>query len=220
MAPSSIPESAAVFPLPNAVLFPRASLSLHVFETRYREMTRYAVRSGGLLCSALLRPGWEEEYEGSPAVYDVGCVGRIGDLHETEDGRFYYTLYALGRVRFRDFLQTEPFRIARLEPAPEPEVPRDESARRDTLELLASYAAVLQLLNPNVSDSLALPTGVPLPDAVDQVLMRLDFDVHTKQRLLSEVDPRGRCRWVTKLLSTLLHGLHEQGQGQGQSVLS
>ncbi len=26
---------------------------------------------------ALLKPGWEKEYEGRPAIHDVVCVGRI-----------------------------------------------------------------------------------------------------------------------------------------------
>ena len=29
-----------IFPLPGAILFPRAQLPLHIFETRYREMVR------------------------------------------------------------------------------------------------------------------------------------------------------------------------------------
>jgi len=214
MPAPSIPESAAVFPLANAVLFPRATLALHIFEPRYREMTRHALRGGAVLCTALLRPGWEDDEEGAPPVHEIGCLGEIRDLHETEDGRFFFTLCAVARVRFRAFDQEEPFRIARIEALPEAEVPRDGDTRRETLDLVAHYAAVLQLLNPAVSDSLALGTGLPLEEAVDQVLMRLDFDVHMKQRLLEDADPRGRCRWVTKLLGTLLHTLQEQGRGE------
>lgn len=209
----AIPETAAVFPLPDTVLFPRASVSLHVFEARYRAMTRYALERDGVLCTALLLPGWEQGYEGSPPTYDVGCVGTIRDLRETEDGRFYFTLSALGRVRFERFVQDEPFQIARLQPLEERFVAEDESARRDTLEMLANYAAVLQLLNPSVSDTLALGTELPLPDAVDQVLMRLDFDAHMKQRLLEELEPTLRCRWVTRLLGALLRNLRHAEEG-------
>jgi Lon protease-like protein len=213
METPAIPETAPVFPLPDTVLFPHASVSLHVFEPRYREMTRYALERGGVLCTALMLPGWEEGSEASPRVYDVGCAGAIRDLRETEDGRFYFTLSAIGRVRFRSFLQEEPFRIARLAPLEERAVARDEASRRDTLEMLASYAAVLQLLNPAVSDSVALSTELPLPDAVDQVLMRLDFDAHTKQRLLEDTEPVLRCRWVTRLLGALLRNLRRAEQG-------
>jgi Lon protease-like protein len=209
----AIPESAAVFPLPDTVLFPRASVSLHVFEPRYREMARYALERDGLLCTALLLPGWEEEYQGSPPIYDVGCVGTIRDLRETEDGRFYFTLSAIGRVRYREFVQEEPFRIARLQPIEERVVAEDESTRRDTLEMLTNYAAVLQLLNPTVSDSVALGTDLPLPEAVDRVLMRLDFDAHMKQRLLEDVEPVVRCRWVTRLLGALLRNLQRAEEG-------
>jgi Lon protease-like protein len=209
----AIPESAAVFPLPDTVLFPRASVSLHVFEPCYREMTRYALERGGVLCTALLLPGWEAQSTRSAPIYDVGCAGVIRDLRETEDGRFYFTLSAIGRVRFRRFLQEEPFRVAQLLPLEERIVEEDEASRRETLEMLASYAAVLQLLNPTVSDSVALSTELPLPDAVDQVLMRLDFDAHTKQRLLEDAEPVLRCRWVTRLLGALLRNLRRVEEG-------
>ena len=43
----TLPEVIPVFPLPNVVLLPRAVLPLHVFEERYREMTRDVLRAAG-----------------------------------------------------------------------------------------------------------------------------------------------------------------------------
>ena len=51
-----------VFPLPNAVLFPRTVLPLHIFEPRYRAMVSDADAGDGMIAIALLEPGFEKDY--------------------------------------------------------------------------------------------------------------------------------------------------------------
>jgi hypothetical protein len=46
----------------------------HIFELRYRQMTDEA-SSDGLIAVALLQPGWEGDYYGSPLVHPVACAG-------------------------------------------------------------------------------------------------------------------------------------------------
>ena len=58
-----------LFPLPNVVLFPNVFLPLHVFEPRYREMVADAVASDRMIGIVLLRPGWEDDYDGRPPIY-------------------------------------------------------------------------------------------------------------------------------------------------------
>ncbi|HXX93988.1 MAG TPA: LON peptidase substrate-binding domain-containing protein, partial [Planctomycetota bacterium] len=66
-----------LFPLPNVVLFPHAFLPLHIFEPRYRSMTRGALEGERLIGMALLKPGWEGDYYGNPDVHEVIGVGKI-----------------------------------------------------------------------------------------------------------------------------------------------
>ena len=54
-----------VFPLPDVVFFPDTTLPLHIFEPRYRRMTEDALRSDRLIAMAVLKPGWERDYQGS-----------------------------------------------------------------------------------------------------------------------------------------------------------
>jgi len=61
-----------IFPLPNVVLFPNVFLPLHIFEARYREMVADALKSDRLIGMVLLRPGWQRDYEGRPAVLTMG----------------------------------------------------------------------------------------------------------------------------------------------------
>jgi Lon protease-like protein len=72
-----LPPIIPIFPLPNVVLFPSVFLPLHIFEPRYRAMVRDALGGDRIIGMALLRPGWDAHYEGSPAVYEVGCAGLI-----------------------------------------------------------------------------------------------------------------------------------------------
>ena len=66
-----------LFPLPSVVLFPGVFLPLHIFEPRYREMVADALQADRLIGMVLLREGWNDDYEGRPPVYDVGCSGVI-----------------------------------------------------------------------------------------------------------------------------------------------
>src|SRR3712207_569670 len=90
---------ARLFPLPNLVLFPSVIQPLHIFEPRYRQMTADALAGDRLLAIVLLRPGWEEEYEGRPAVYPVACLGHIAAHQRLEDGRSNLLLRGLRRIR-------------------------------------------------------------------------------------------------------------------------
>jgi len=50
--------SVPIFPLPNCVLLPGGLLPLHVFEPRYRELTRDCLAGPQLVAVARLRPGY------------------------------------------------------------------------------------------------------------------------------------------------------------------
>src|SRR3990172_2373376 len=66
-----------LFPLPNVVFLPHTLLPLHIFEPRYREMLADCLAGDRRLAVVLLRPGWEAEYYGRPAVYSVAGAGEI-----------------------------------------------------------------------------------------------------------------------------------------------
>src|SRR5258708_6203161 len=62
----------AIFPLPGALLFPRARLPLHIFEPRYRAMIADAVAGDQRI--GMVQP---RDDTAVPALFDVGCLGRI-----------------------------------------------------------------------------------------------------------------------------------------------
>jgi hypothetical protein len=97
-APEPLPATVPVFPLTGAVLFPRGVLPLNVFEPRYLAMVRDAMAASGAAnrMIAIVQPRGRGE---PPALFDVGCVGRISDFRETDDGRILIALAGISRFR-------------------------------------------------------------------------------------------------------------------------
>ncbi len=111
---------ARLFPLPNLVLFPHVVQGLHVFEPRYRQMMTDALADDRLIAPILLQPGWEEEYEETPAIEAVACLGQIAWHESLPDGRFNLRLRGLSRIRIVEEVQTDKlYRVARAELVPD-----------------------------------------------------------------------------------------------------
>jgi uncharacterized protein len=96
----------SIFPLAGALLFPRAHLPLHIFEPRYRALVKDALARDRRIGMIQPRDGAEP-----PALFDVGCVGRISQVEALEDGRFNIVLEGLTRFRLLSEIEvTTPFR--------------------------------------------------------------------------------------------------------------
>src|SRR5207244_3224125 len=102
--------SAPLFPLPNVVFFPKTRLPLHIFEPRYRQMMHDALSSDRRIAIALLRPGWEHDYYGNPAVHEICCAGTIETFEELEDGKFNLVLGGEQKIRIVKVFGETPYR--------------------------------------------------------------------------------------------------------------
>lgn len=95
-----LPPAVPVFPLSGALLLPRSILPLNIFEPRYLAMVRDAMAAGGAAhrVIGIIQPRVEGE---PPPLYDVGCLGRITDFRETDDGRILIALTGVTRFRIQ-----------------------------------------------------------------------------------------------------------------------
>ncbi len=92
-----LPAEIPVFPLTGALLLPHGKLPLNIFEPRYKAMVEDALtdhRLIGMIQSDASAP----EREDGPALFGVGCLGRLSSFSETGDGRYLIAL--TGLVRF------------------------------------------------------------------------------------------------------------------------
>jgi uncharacterized protein len=150
-----------VFPLPNVVLFPHAVVPLHVFELRYRTMVRDALAGERLIALALLKPGWEGDYHGSPAFHDLGCLARFEGVEWLPDGGYDLELLGLSRVRLGAPVREYPYRAVRVELLPEAPYTEDDpvvvSERRVLLDLYR------RLVGPSARQAEGVGPGEDLP---------------------------------------------------------
>ena len=112
--PVSIPKVIPLFPLPNFVFFPRTYVPLHIFEPRYREMVQAAAASHRMVGMVLLREGWEADYAGAPAIFAMGCVGRMMNVQLLSDGRLNILLQGLRRFEIQHEVGAESYRQGRI----------------------------------------------------------------------------------------------------------
>ena len=104
-SPSDLPDIIPVFPLPGALMLPRARLPLNIFEPRYLAMLDDAMRSDHRLIG-MIQP-LESRNDGPPQLRRIGCAGRVTSLSETDDGRYLIAL--TGVCRFRVKTEVEGF---------------------------------------------------------------------------------------------------------------
>jgi Lon protease-like protein len=194
--------SARLFPLPNLVLFPHAIQPLHIFEPRYRQMTADALAGDRLIALVLLRPGWEEDYEGRPSVHPVGCLGKIVADQRLDGGRYNLVLRGLRRVRLRDEVPTDRlYRTARVEglhDAAPLDAPAAAALRARLAEQLPRWVAPgAGALEPFHK---LLDSDLPAGALCDIFAFALPLDVALKQELLEELDVSARARRLLEVL--------------------
>jgi len=195
----------AVFPLPDVVFFPRTILPLHVFEMRYRAMVKDALASDSRLAVALLQPGWQADYEESPAFHDIATIGRIDGLERTRDGRYHFRLVGETRVRLRETVREKPYRLVRYEPLPEGPVDDDDpEIQRAKLDLLASHGCLVRELTSREISGLVLGDAIPFEAAVNGACAGLPAEPHVRQRLLEMDDLVERYGSAAALLDEVL----------------
>ena len=194
-----------VFPLPGVVFFPHTVLPLHIFEPRYREMIRDAAKGHGLIAVALLRPGWEQNYEGNPAFHEVATLGRIEDLESLADGRFDLRLVGLSRVSLGGVVCDAPYRtVEAREIGEHPVNESDDEIRSAKLDLLASHGCLMRELTDDDSRGIVLDDRIPFETVVNGACANLPVDAAIRQALLEEGDLRKRYRRVAHLLDNVL----------------
>lgn len=89
-----LPARLPLFPLPGALLLPRARLPLHIFEPRYLAMFDDALKTPGRLIG-MIQPA----DDAGERLHQIGCAGRITSFTETDGNRYMITLTGISRFR-------------------------------------------------------------------------------------------------------------------------
>ncbi len=190
-----------IFPLPNLVLLPHATVSLHIFEPRYRAMTSDALDSHGLIAMAVFDGDrWHDEYAGTPPLRPHVCVGYITRHRRHDDGKYDLLLQGICRARIEEEIEHDPYRKAILRPT-EPNLPMeiDLSDMRKRIERLLAcdtlkHLAAASALRIYMSDE--VPTAV----LIDLAALTVSGSDEERYAALAECDTERRGRWLEKML--------------------
>lgn len=197
-----------LFPLPNVVLFPKTLLPLHIFEQRYREMTRRAIEGDGRIAIVLLREGWEESYFKNPPVHEIACLGRIERYEELEEGKYDIVLAGVRRVRLLREIEHSPFRMAEVEALGEQAVDLDQTeiVRRHN-QMAGLFSRFTELATAGKYETGALVPRLDFEGLVNLVATTLNVPAEDKQSLLEMDDLGGRCDALIPVLQRQLETL-------------
>ncbi len=187
-----LPPTIPIFPLPNVVLFPNVFLPLHIFEPRYRAMSAAALESDRIIGMALLRPGWERDYDGRPPVYAVGCAGLITHAERLGDGRYNIVLQGLEKFRI-DRRGADTRRIASPTSTSLEEPVSDAETRRDARGAAAAGSAAGAAAQRPRRRAEALPATMADDDLVNALAQYLELEPVEKQALLERAGPARRA---------------------------
>jgi len=180
------------------VLFPGATLPLHIFEERYKLLIGRCLEEKLPFGVVLIRKGNEV---GEPAEpFDVGCTAHILRVQHLQEGRM--NLLCRGGKRFRvetttqeaPYLTGEVSLIDSLCEADEQTANLADTAAA----LFAEYFRLQLAVSNQWSRSLGMPDEPG--ELSDFIAARLAVSLWTKQRLLEELSVRARLSMEVEVL--------------------
>ncbi|HZV57096.1 MAG TPA: LON peptidase substrate-binding domain-containing protein [Sphingobium sp.] len=203
-----MPRRLAIFPLSGALLFPRASLPLHIFEPRYRAMISDVMARDQRI--GMIQPSGPGE---PPPLFSVGCIGRVAEIEALEDGRFNILL--AGEARFRVLRELDvatPFRQVEADvfPCEADEVGILASSERAALEDEARRFATRQGYKVDW-DAVTRLDDETLVNGIARIV---PFDPAGKQALLEANTVSQRSELAIQLMQFI-----RKGDGRSDAIL-
>lgn len=188
--------SLPLFPL-FTVLFPKATLPLHIFEDRYKRMINSCIENKTNFGVVLIKSGVEV---GGPATpYTIGTEAKITEVKRVEQGKMNLVVLGIRKFKIKEIIQSEPFLKAEVQFLPA------ESLHQNLLPLMHQVEELFEQYLNLVSfiSGQALPklnwndSPVDLSHLIPQIL---PISLAQKQTYLELFDPQERLKKEIVLL--------------------
>ena len=212
-----LPEQLPVLPLRNTVIFPGVPTQLLVGRDGSVELMRTALEQGRVFAAVAQRDTQVEDPKPED-LYSVGIVGLVHRTFNLPDGNMQVLVRGLQRVELIDYVQLDPFLVARV-------TALKESGTEGQQEILALAQNLSQLFQKMVGlvsgleDDLQV-TAINLEKQPVQlshcVASGLDLPLAEKQKLLEEDNIKKRLKALTVILNNELSILEMGSQIQSQ----
>jgi ATP-dependent Lon protease len=195
-----IPDALPVLPLRGGtVVFPLAVLPLTVGLPRSVHMVDDVMRGNRMLALVAQR-NEDTEQAGPDDLHRIGTAALIHQLMRAPDGSVRLIVQGLERIRLLDFIATEPYLVARVEPAPDRVSTGVEvdGLRRAALDLFRRLVTLI----PEVPDEVAVAAEtITEPRQVAYLIASTGLiDAAARQEILELDSVEAKLRRLIELL--------------------
>ncbi len=163
-----------LFPLPDLMLFPGQVLPLHVFEQRYRQMTRDLLDGSGELVLGTVLGEDKQSLAGVASVQPVAGLGRLEKYEKLPDGRYLVVVLGISRVWVEPIGGERIYPVCRIE-----DLPDEDPAENPELQMRLRHC----ILESAVLDE--LPVSTSTGQLADLLIMTTKMDVHQRYELFA-----------------------------------
>jgi len=209
MKKEDLPAQIPVFPLSNFIIFPKATVPLNIFESRYIDMINDSMKSTKTV--GMIQPKTSAIGNNVPELHEVGCLGKITSFKETEDGR--YLIELKGLIRFENIkeLTTEKkYRILNVnyENFIQDLKSEKEDLKFSDLELIFKDLKSLFEKRGFIINWKALEKQ-SLDETINALAMASPFSLEEKQVLLEAKNLDMRKNKIAEILSTYTYDIYD-----------
>jgi ATP-dependent Lon protease len=116
----SLPDTLPILPLRGLVVYPETAVPLTVGQPRSVQLIDDAVAGEGerlIGLAASRKP--ELENPGPEDIFSIGVVAQVHRLFRAPDGTIRLLVQGIARLTIKEYIQTEPYLVAKVEPNPE-----------------------------------------------------------------------------------------------------
>ena len=207
---NDLPNELPIFPLSNAIFFPKTLLPLNIFEPRYKQMTEHAVDGNKLI--GMVQSNQNINHKGKPEVYNIGCVGYIEFYSSTPDGRYLINLKGISRFKIKEEISTESlYRKFLVDYKDFASDFNDTKIKNiDTIGLIDKTKKLFEQYQ--LSTDWKIVEKVEPEQLINSLSMICPFTISEKQRLLETKDIIDRNEVLNKIINFYVLGNSENNK--------
>ena len=207
---TDLPHELPVFPLSNAIFFPKTLLPLNIFEPRYKQMTEHAVEGNKLI--GMVQSNQKVNEKGKAEVYNIGCVGYIEFHSKTPDGRYLINLKGISRFKIKEEINTN--NLYRKFSVDYNDFSSDFDEQKtggiNTIELIEKTKKLFEQYQ--LSTDWKIVEKVETEQLINSLSMICPFTISEKQRLLETKNLIDRNEILNKIINFYVLGNNENNK--------
>lgn len=211
--PENFGNEVSLFPLPEVVLFPGVIQAFHIFEPRYKQMTRDSLATDRLIALTMLKSDTGAE---KPDICQMICIGKIIADVRLSDGRYNLVVGGVCRALIEEEIGTKLlYRRAKISIPQETNLhsPRLDDLRIRIVEIYRQLAETGGYQIGEILESIGRP-DLSFSQCLDFATHFSEAPAEQKQRILELLDLEQRAEAVLKILHSLRDSLQVQPDSQ------